>query len=243
MLLTKLIPQHSESLKDAVACFNRFLEEPHENKEQKCEMFIYGGRACLKSSIASGMVLKAMVETGQNAMCIRKQACDLRESCFSQMAWVAREFQIKDKMSFEKSRMETGNNARILFFGLDGPGAKLNSAAVHLRPKVMWIEEADELERRDYEFISKELHLAENPIIISTFNTPAQKSHWLNKKIEEHLRHNGMNGFHDEWFFNPCFTEIGRDWLGESFFISAERMRRMNPIAFCREYIGVPFED
>jgi hypothetical protein len=107
----------------------------------------------------------------------------------------------------------------------------------------MWIEEADQLAQRDYIFISKELHLAENPIIITTFNPPAYKSHWLNKKIEEHLKHHGTNGWGGEWFFNPCYTEVERELLGESFFREAEMLRRTNPRAFCHEYIGVPFED
>lgn len=243
MLLTKLIPPRSESLKDAVACFNRFLEEPHENKEQKCEMFIYGGRACIKSTIASALVLKAMVETGQNAMCIRKQACDLRDSCFSQMDWAAKRLKVEVKKSLAKSRMEMGNNARCLFAGLEEPVKRINAAAVDLRPKVVWIEEADQLAQRDYNFISKELLLAGNPIIISTFNPPRHKSHWLNKKIEEHIKHHGLNGWGGEWFFNPCYTEVEREWLGESFFTEAEMLRRMKPVAYCHEYIGVPFED
>ena len=243
MLLTKLIPPRSESLKDAVACFNRFLEEPHESKEQKCEMFIYGGRACLKSSIASALVLKAMVESGQNAMCIRKQSCDLRDSCFSQMDWAARALNVEVKKSLAKSRMEMGNNARCLFAGLDSPSASISASAVVLRPKVVWIEEADQLEPRYYNFIAKELHLSENPIIITTFNPPRNKSHWLNKKIDEHLKHHGLNGWGGEWFFNPCYTEVEREWLGEPFFTEAEMLRRMNPIAYCHEYIGVPFED
>ena len=54
MLLTKLIPRRSTEIKDAVSCFNRFIEEPHKYPEEKCEMFIYGGRGCCKSSIAAG---------------------------------------------------------------------------------------------------------------------------------------------------------------------------------------------
>lgn len=243
MLLTKLIPPRSKSLKDAVACFNRFLEEPHIDRDQKCQMFIYGGRACLKSTIASALVLKAMVETGQNAICIRKHGCDLRDSCFSQMDWAARNLQVDVKKSLTKSRMDMGNNARCLSAGLEEHVERISAAAVALRPKVVWIEEADQLEPRDYKFLAEGLTLSENPIIITTFNPPRHKSHWLNKKIDEHLKHHGTNGWGGEWFFNPCYTEVEREWLGESFFTEAEMLRKMNPLAFCHEYIGVPFED
>ena len=175
-------------------------------------------------------------------MCIRKHGCDLRDSCFSQMDWAARKLQVEVKKMFAESRMEMGNNARCLFAGLEEQRGISLSATV-LRPKAVWIEEADQLAPRDYIFISKELHHSENPIIISTFNPPACKSHWLNKKIDEHLKHHGLNVSGGEWFFNPCYTEAEREWLGESFFREAEMLRRMNPVAYCHEYIGVPFED
>ena len=79
MLLTKLIPPRSAEIKDAVACFNRLLEEPHTSIAERCEMFIYGGRGCCKSTVAAGMMLKANKELDGWGICIRKFGRDLKE--------------------------------------------------------------------------------------------------------------------------------------------------------------------
>ena len=240
MLLTKLIPPRSESLKDAVACFNRFLEEPHESKEQKCEMFIYGGRGCLKSSIASGMVMKAVTDARGKAVCIRQSAYALGDSCCAQIEWAANRLGVIIARGYERCRnLRIGEEMRVKFLGVDIGEKMLAENVLFFRPNVVWIDDAEELEESEYNFIIHKLPLAENPIFISTFNPPASRSHWINRLVGERK----PNGYGGRWFYNPCYTEVEREWLGESFFTEAEMLRRMNPVAYCHEYIGVPFED
>jgi len=243
MLLTKIIPPRATEIKNAVTCFNNFIEEPHTNVAERCEMFIYGGRGCCKSSIAAGMMLKGIKELDAWGICIRKHGRDLKDSCFAQLEFTAKQLGIDDELCHSLSnpvQINYGCRA-IRFYGLDNGLDWLHEKTVAIPARIVWIEEADQLEsEEEYKRLLLALPLKENPIVISTFNPPLRKSHWINKCVEENRKKSPYNGKH---FFEPCYLDMERDMLGEDFYREADMLRRENGWEYCHEYLGIPLED
>lgn len=243
MLLTKIIPPRATEMKNAVACFNRFMEEPHINSAERCEMFIYGGRGCCKSSIAAGMMLKGIKESDSCGVCIRKFGKDLKDSCFDQLEFTAKQLGIENEVchSFVTSMQVNYGCRMIRFYGLENGLDWLHEKTIAIPIRFVWIEEADQLEsEEEYNKLLLALPLRANPIIISTFNPPLRKSHWINKLVEDGKKKKPYNGKH---FFNPCYLDMEREMLGEDFFQCADFMRRNNTRMFCLEYLGIPQEE
>ena len=243
MLLTKIIPPKATEIKNAVTCFNNFIEEPHANIAERCEMFIYGGRGCCKSSIASGLMLKGVKELDSWGICIRKYGRDLQGSCFSQLEFTAKQLGIDDNIRCNLANPVQMNygHAAIRFYGLENGLDWLHEKTVAIPARIVWIEEADQLESEDeYKGLLLALPLKENSIVISTFNPPLRKSHWINKFVEENRRKSPYNGKH---FFKPCYLDMEREMLGEGFYLMADMLRRENGSAYCHEYLGIPQEE
>lgn len=241
MLLTKLIPPRSTEIMNAVTCFNDFIERPHININERCEMFIYGGRGCCKSLIASGMMIKGVKELGNCGICIRKYSRDLKGSCFQQIEFTAKKLGIGNEVYSSLScpmQVKSGNGV-IRFYGLGMDWLHLKTLSIPVR--LVWIEEADQLSSEDeYNELLQALPLRNNPIVISTFNPPLRKSHWINQFVENHRKKSPYNGKH---FFKPCYIDMEREMLGDDFFVEADLMRRESEKEYCHEYLGIPQED
>ena len=243
MLLTKLIPPRATEIKNAVSCFNRFIEEPHTNCAERCEMFIYGGRGCCKSSIAAGMMLKGIKELDAWGICIRKHGRDLKDSCFDQLEFTAKQLGIEDVLCHSLSnpvQINYGCRA-IRFYGLENGLDWLQEKTKAIPARIIWLEEADQLEsEEEYTRLLNVLPIRENPIIISTFNPPLRKSHWINQFVAIHKKKSPYNGMH---FFKPCYLDMERDMLGEDFYREADMLRKEHETVYCHEYLGIPMED
>ena len=244
MLLTKLIPPRSVEIKNIVTCFNDFIEQPHVNRAERCEMFVYGGRGCCKSSIASGLMLKGIKELECLGICIRKFSRDLKDSCLDQIEFTANMLGIGDKVcSCLSSPMQVnyGCHGTIRFYGLENGMDWLHLKTMAIPARLVWIEEADQLSsEEEYNALLQALPLHENPIVISTFNPPLRKSHWINQFVEINRKKSPYNG---KRFFKPCYLDMEREMLGESFFDMADKLRRDCPSMYCHEYLGIPQED
>lgn len=243
MLLTKLIPPRSVEIKNAVTCFNDFIEQPHTNSDERCEMFIYGGRGCCKSSIASGLILKGVKELGGWGICIRKFSRDLKDSCFEQIVFTGKMLGIENEVYSSLScpmQVNSGNGV-IRFYGLENGMDWLHLKTLSIPARFVWIEEADQLSSEDeYNELLQALPLRNYPIVISTFNPPLRKSHWINQFVENHRKKSPYNGKH---FFKPCYIDMEREMLGDDFFVEADLMRREHAKEYCHEYLGIPQED
>lgn len=244
MLLTKLIPPRSEELKDALNVFNRFLEEPHSNPNEKLELIIVGGRGCGKSTMASGMLLKANAETGACGFSMRKELNQAAKWNCEQMVWSCETVGVKDKYSIEFSHRQMRNKKSrscICFRGID-EGIHQLMLKVKGIPKrrFLWIDEAQEIESEfEYQETVDAIDLRENPIIILTANPCIRASHWLNRYVDEIYKNNGKN---NRWVFKPCFMDMEKEMLGESFFRTANELRKENGKMFAHRFFGIPME-
>ena len=107
--------------------------------------------------------------------------------------------------------------------------------------KFVWIDEAKEFESiEDMLSTINGLPLADNPVIILTFNPPASRDHWINNQVwgGESRLINGIN--HVMRFHHPSYLEVSREWLGNKFFEDAEILQRINEEAYRNAYLGWP---
>ena len=112
-----------------------------------------GSRGSKKSkTTALWIIYHMMLYPEANAVCVRRYQNTLRNSCFSDLQWAARQLKVEHLWDFPKSMLEityrpTGQ--KILFRGLDD-GLKITSISV---PKGVlcwvWIEEAYEISNED----------------------------------------------------------------------------------------------
>lgn len=241
MLLTKLIPPKSRQIKEAVSIFNRFLEEPHDTLNERLELLIAGGRGCGKSTIASGMMIKACGESKANGICLRKSS-DSQRWVIEQLEWSLRQLEVANKRSLPThSFTQTESKSRISVMGIDIGIQELYYKSVSTPNKrFVWIDSAEELaSEREYVDVIETLKLRENPIVILTYNPKPYKDHWLNMYSDEILRHNGSG---NRWVFKPTYFDMEKDMLGEEYFRRAEQVRITNPMEYVHEYLGIPTE-
>ena len=241
MLLTKLIPPKSRQLKEAVSVFNRFLEEPHATLNERLELLIAGGRGCGKSTIASGMMIKACGESKANGICLRKSS-DSQRWVIEQLEWSIRQLEVANEKSLHsRSFTLSESKSKIRVMGIDIGMKELYYKSVSVpNRRFVWIDSAEELaSEREYVDVIETLKLRENPIVILTYNPKPDKDHWLNLYSDEILRHNGSG---NRWVFNPTYFDMDKDMLGEEFFRNAEQMRITNPMEYVHEYLGIPTE-
>lgn len=245
MLLTKLIPPKSEQIKEALNVFNRFLEEPHEDKNERLEILIEGGRGSGKSSIAGGMILKANQERGDSGICIRKTTANCVKWSMDQVEWCAYTIgKSRDEYSISYQNKTIGlinSSSKIYFRGIDD-GCRVLGDKIRGIPnrRYVWIEEAEELSSEsEYRELIDSLLLRENPIIILTYNPHNNRNHWLNRYASEIIEHNGRD---NRWVFRPCYLNMEEEMLGKDFFRKADMLRVINPRAYAHEYLGIPME-
>lgn len=156
--------------------------EAFENKERY--LMLLGGAGSGKSFFAAQKILYRMrTETGHRFVVVRKIARTLRNSVYQQLKDVIHFHGWQEEFKFSESRLEiehkeSGNT--IITTGVDDP-EKLKSLA---QPTGIWIEEATELDARDYRQLDLRLRgETDNYLqIIFTFN-PVSKKNFIYKQF------------------------------------------------------------
>lgn len=212
----------------------------HEDMaEERHEFYnLPGGRGSCKSSFCSlEVVLGIMNDTSgmSNALVVRKYAVTLRGSVFAQIQWAIDALGVSDLWRATYNPLQfryiTGQTIRLT--GLDDP-QKLKS----IKPyrgyfKFLWFEEFaeinGELELRNLQ--QSVLRGGNKFIVMRSFNPPISKANWANQFIAKP----------DERAVTLLtdYRQIPVEWLGEEFFIEAERLKEINPQAYEHEYLGL----
>lgn len=250
MLLTNLIPPKSSAHKEALSCFNRFIEEPHEDPSERLELVICGGRGCGKSTLAAGLVFKGATATGDDVVVIRKRLESFRNDTYPCLQWVAHKIPtpfLSEPMPH--SGFCTIDNAQGLpkmkFIDAEGSFDMFRNSLdiLHcyaVKPKIVWVEGCDDFESEEaVKSLIDGLDFAPNPVIIYTFNPPMYKNHWLCKFA-------GLDGsplLSRRRVFRSDYLDMPVDFLGQKFFENAEKLRHLNPDAYRNIYLGESIDD
>ena len=198
-----------------------------------------GGRGSGKSSFVSGEIVRGVaLEDGANAVVIRKVGSTLRQSVYGQVGWAVDMQGGEEQWRFgitplEAEHLDSGR--RIIFRGADEP-RKLRSVKFKRGYcRYIWFEEADEFgDAGEIRSILQSLMRGgERFCVFYTFNPPKMRNHWLNKHL---VQIKGGEG--DSLVHHSTYEGVPRGWLGEQFFVEAQRLRELNPLAYAHEYMG-----
>lgn len=224
---------------------------------ETCEtLCLDGGRGSGKSSAADTMVLcglerdrrvaLAAKNTGDrhwrrfltHAVCYRKVAGTLADSCFSQLQWSADKLGLTSLYKFRKTplsieRMGTGQ--RILFRGLDDPQKSRSIKMPFGYIKYLHWEELTEFDGiEEVQDVTRSVQRGGHKFMtFYTYNPPETSSNWVNyalAKLEDE----------DPTFkrYHSDYRSVPPEWLGEKFFRDAEILRRINERAYRHVYLG-----
>lgn len=189
---------------------------------------VKGSRASKKSKTTALWLIYKMMEYPQaNTLVVRKVFRTLKDSCYSDLKWAIRKFEVDDYWEFKESPLEitykpTGQ--KILFRGFDDP-LKITSISVSTGSLTFcWIEEAYEItDESHFNMLDESIRgIVEEPLfkqIILTFN-PWNEKHWLKKRFFDRK---------DDNVLAITTNYLCNEWLDEADKKMFEDMRINNP--------------
>ena len=233
---TDFIPPHFFGL------FNDFMEERHSN------YWLAGGRASLKSSVASELIiLGLMSHPDTHAIITRKHKVDLHNTVYSQyiksihILGVAHLFNIPktDQGAPPITYKPTGQ--KIYFAGLDDPdGIKSitppfgylkysHHEEIHQLPGMEKLRSANQSIRRGS---------SERFITFYTYNPPRSINNWVNIEMKELAKLDSWFVMLSTWEMLP--DELAYKWLGPDWIQDALDTKERDPDTYKHEYLGIP---
>ena len=187
-------------------------------KNTKRYIFLLGGAGSGKSFFQSQKEIIKSFECKGNIMCVRKVRDTIKDSMYAELKKRIYEWKLQDYFSLTKSPLSIINKVsgvEFIFRGIDDP-EKIKSVSNIER---IWIEEATELSREDFDQIDLRMRGQKNMQLTCTFN-PTDAEHWLNKDF-------WINGnTEDVECLHSTFTD--NDFIGSEYKSVLERMVRTN---------------
>ncbi|MBO7385033.1 MAG: PBSX family phage terminase large subunit [Clostridia bacterium] len=200
------------------------------------EYWLKGGRGSGKSSFAAVAVLMGILrEPLANAVIYRRVAATLRDSVYALMVWAAEALGVQGLLSFKRSPPEIVYRAtgqKILFRGADDPVKSKSITVSRGNFRFLWFEEMSEFRGEEdiRSIVQSVLRGSDRGVLIGTFNPPRTASHWINAACLEQRPARLIK--------HSTYLDMPRAWLGERFYLEAERLKTLNPRAYANEYLG-----
>ena len=206
-------------------------------KENKyTHYWLKGGRGSAKSSFISiEIVFGIMKYENANAVVLRKVGRNIKDSFYEQIGWAIKVLGVDDHWQGKLSPPEfvyVPTGQKILFRGGDDPKKIKSTKFSKGFCKYIWYEETDEFFGMDeIRAINQSLMRGgEGFCVFYSFNPPKSQSSWINE--EALIKEKGKKVYHS------TYLDVPKDWLGEQFFIEAQRLKKVNPEAYRHEYMG-----
>ena len=195
-----------------------------------------GGRGSTKSSFISiATVLLVMRNRNIHAVAFRKTKESLKDSVFNQMIWAINILGVSD---FWKVRLSplmlvykpTGQ--RVSFRGMDDPNKAKSIKMPFGYIGVTWFEELDQFDGMGEvrKVLQSTMRGGEDFWNFYSFNPPNTASSWVNSEFAQSVPNRLTH--------RSTYLDVPREWLGEAFFVEAEMLRKVNPLAYENEYLG-----
>ena len=210
--------------------------------------WLYGGRGSFKSSFVGIMIpLMMMSDPDANCIALRNIGGTTRNSVYNQIAWGINKLGVShlwrmskgDRGSPPLTYLPFGN--KIFFSGLDDPEKIKSIKTERGYLKISWFEEFPQF--RNMEVIRNALQSIrrgsnDNFVTFFTGNPVRFKNHWSNVEFE--LEASNPKSVTRLTTYLDTDKEIAINWLGQSFYDDAERLREVNYEAYKHEYLGIP---
>ena len=195
-----------------------------------------GGRGSTKSSFFSVEVVLLIVRNPKcNAVVMRKVGATLRDSVYAQIQWAIGVLGLDDLFAQKKSPLRMiykSTGQEIVFLGVDKK-EKIKS----IKPSVgyfgvVWYEEVDQfMGMEEIRNINQSLLRGGDRYWgFYSYNPPKSRDNWVNQEVL--LDEPGRHVHHTNYLGVP------RDWLGDLFFLEAEKLKNKNEMAYHHEYLG-----
>ena len=195
-----------------------------------------GGRGSTKSSFFSVEVVLLIVRNPKcNAVVMRKVGATLRDSVYAQIQWAIGVLGLDDLFAQKKSPLRMiykSTGQEIVFLGVDKK-EKIKS----IKPSVgyfgvVWYEEVDQfMGMEEIRNINQSLlRGGDRYWCFYSYNPPKSRDNWVNQEVL--LDEPGRHVHHTNYLGVP------RDWLGDLFFLEAEKLKNKNEMAYRHEYLG-----
>lgn len=194
----------------------------------------YGGRGSVKSTIGGLLLVLTVLHKG-NAIAIRRYGNSLKGSVYQECKKAVHRLGLDDLFRFKISPLEIHcipTKYTIYFKGLDDE-EKIKSFADDTGDiRCVLFEECQEIEEEaKCRSVMQTFARGKHCNIVYVFNPPNAKSHWTNQTLRETTEY--------LLALKINYIEVPRSWLGEQFYAEAERLKRVDPILFDFEYMGM----
>lgn len=222
-------------LSDAIAA--SFAKVHMDIKEHgHTHYWLKGGRGSTKSSFVSVEIPLLLIQNPDcHAVVLRKVAKTLRNSVFNQIQWGIDQLGLTDKFQSKVSPLEivykkTGQ--KILFFGVDDR-TKIKSIKLPFGyPGIVWYEELDQFDgMEEIRNLNQSLMRGgENYWCFYSFNPPKSRDSWVNAEQ--------INEDPDRMIFHSTYLSVPKNWLGDQFFLEADKLKQRREDLYKHEYLG-----
>lgn len=220
---------------------NFYSLHKHIKNNDYTHYFISGGRGSCKSSFVSiQIILGLMKDKNANAVVLRKVGLTLKESVFEQIKWAIDILCVGEYWQVNTSPLSLtikSTGQKIIFKGTDNP-QKIKSIKFNKGyTKYIWYEELDEFSGiEEIRNINQSLMRGGDRFnVFYSFNPPKSTSHWVNSKI--------FFDRNDSILFKTTYLDVPKNFLGETFFIEADHLKKVNIDAYKHEYLGIAIGD
>lgn len=195
-----------------------------------------GGRGSCKSTFVSIEVILLLTRIKNiHAIVFRKVGRTLRHSVYAQYLWTIEKLGLKSEFNATVTPLEieyklTGQ--KIMFFGADDKDKLKSIKASFGYFAITHFEEKDQFAGREEIRSVLQSTMRGGSLFwnFETNNPPVSLSSWTNR--DSLIKEKGRVVHKSD------YRNVPREWLGESFFIEAEALKKSNPLAYEHEYLG-----
>lgn len=198
--------------------------------------WLSGGRGSTKSSFVSvAIILDIMSDPDANAVVLRKVKDTLNESVKDQLIWAIQALGVEEYWDMPETKLvltylPTGQEIR--FRGADKPKKIKSMKFAKGYCKLIWFEELDEFtDMEEIRMINQSLMRGGKKFaVFYSYNPPKSANNWVNTEAK-YTRN-------DRLAVHTNYLSVPPEWLGEQFFVEAEHLKEIKPLAYEHEYLG-----
>ncbi|WP_455577330.1 PBSX family phage terminase large subunit [Anaerosinus sp.] len=215
-------------------CFDDAFFDIHEHNHT--HYWLKGGRGSTKSSFISTQIPLLLINNPMcHAVVLRKVGNTLRNSVYNQIQWGISHVGLTNKFKFITSPLEitykkTGQ--KILFFGVDDK-TKIKSIKLPFGyVGIIWYEELDQFTgMEEIRSLNQSLMRGGKKFwCFSSFNPPKSRDNWVNgEQLIDDI---------DRYISHTTYLQVPRGWLGEQFYLEADKLKNTREKLYKHEYLG-----
>lgn len=198
--------------------------------------WLRGGRGSTKSSFISvEIILQMMQHPNVNGVAFRKVGNTARNSIFEQLLWAIQQMGVnaywkKTFSPLELTYLPTGQ--KNLFRGLDEENKGKSIKCSNGYFGIVWFEELAEFSGASEIDTTLRSLLRGGPEywVFYSYNPPKSRDSWVNQ--------DALVDTPDRIVHTSSYLDVPREWLGEQFFLEAEKLKQKNETLYKHVYLG-----